>query len=62
VSPEAECVPGPHLKGISIRKHFHRIYASRYHFNQHGEGTFANLVVTDTVLMLKEQCSLEAGA
>ena len=37
------------LEGISIKKHFHRIYASRYHFNQHGVGTFANLVVTDTV-------------
>ena len=36
------------LEGISIRRHFHRVYASRYHFNHLGERTFPSLVVTDT--------------
>ena len=37
------------LDGVSIRKHFKRIYASEYHFNHHGVATFPKLLVTDTV-------------
>ncbi len=36
------------LDGVSIRKHFKRIYASEYHFNHHGVATFPKLLVTDT--------------
>src|SRR5258708_9231757 len=35
--------------GVSIRKHFKRIYASEYHFNHHGVATFPKLLVTDTL-------------
>jgi len=37
------------LDGVSIRRHFRRIYASEYHFNHHGVATFPKLLVTDTV-------------
>jgi hypothetical protein len=37
------------LDGVSIRKHFKRIYASEYHFNHHGVATFPKLLVTDTM-------------
>ena len=37
------------LDGVSIRKHFRRIYASEYHFNHHGVATFPKILVTDTV-------------
>ena len=37
------------LDGVSIRKHFRRIYASEYHFNHHGVATFPKLLVTDTL-------------
>src|SRR5512141_2791076 len=37
------------LDGVSIRKHFKRVYASEYHFNHHGVGTFPKLLVTDTL-------------
>ena len=37
------------LEGVSIRKHFKRIYASEYHFNHHGVATFPKLLVTDTL-------------
>ncbi|MDQ3027111.1 MAG: haloacid dehalogenase-like hydrolase [Pseudomonadota bacterium] len=37
------------LDGVSIRKHFNRIYASEYHFNHHGVATFPKLLVTDTM-------------
>ena len=37
------------LEGVSIRKHFKRIYASEYHFNHHGVATFPKLLVTDTM-------------
>lgn len=37
------------LEGVSIRRHFRRIYASEYHFNHHGVATFPKLLVTDTV-------------
>jgi phosphoserine phosphatase len=37
------------LDGISIGRHFRRIYASEYHFNHHGVATFPKLLVTDTL-------------
>lgn len=37
------------LDGVSIRKHFKRIYASEYHFNHHGVATFPKILVTDTM-------------
>lgn len=37
------------LDGVSIRKHFKRIYASEYYFNHHGVATFPKLLVTDTL-------------
>ena len=37
------------LEGVSIRRHFRRIYASEYHFNHHGVATFPKLLVTDTL-------------
>jgi phosphoserine phosphatase len=37
------------LDGVSIRKHFKRIYASEYHFNHHGVATFPKILVTDTL-------------
>ena len=37
------------LDGVSIRKHFKRIYASEYHFNHHGVADFPKLLVTDTM-------------
>jgi hypothetical protein len=37
------------LEGVSIRKHFKRIYASEYHFNHHGVATFPKFLVTDTM-------------
>ncbi len=36
------------LEGVSIRRHFKRIYASEYHFNHHGVATFPKFLVTDT--------------
>jgi 2-hydroxy-3-keto-5-methylthiopentenyl-1-phosphate phosphatase len=36
------------LEGISIRKHFARIYASEYHFNSDGVADFPNRVINDT--------------
>jgi phosphoserine phosphatase len=36
------------LEGVSIRKHFTRIYASEYHFNHHGVATFPKFLITDT--------------
>jgi 2-hydroxy-3-keto-5-methylthiopentenyl-1-phosphate phosphatase len=36
------------LDGVSIRRHFKRIYASEYHFNHHGVATFPKFLVTDT--------------
>ncbi|HEY2628264.1 MAG TPA: HAD family hydrolase [Usitatibacter sp.] len=37
------------LDGVSIRRHFKRIYASEYHFNYRGVATFPKLLVTDTL-------------
>ena len=37
------------LDGISIRKHFKRIYASEYYFNHHGVATFPKFLVTGTM-------------
>jgi hypothetical protein len=36
------------LEGVSIKKHFRRIYASEYHFDHHGRATFPKVLVTDT--------------
>lgn len=36
------------LEGVSIRKHFTRMYASAYHFNKKGVADFPKLVITDT--------------
>ena len=36
------------LDGVSIGKHFKRIYASEYHFNHHGVATFPKRLVTGT--------------
>lgn len=36
------------LEGVSIRKHFTRIYASEYHFNDDDIADFPNRVITDT--------------
>lgn len=36
------------LEGVSIHKHFSRIYASEYHFNADGIADFPNRVITDT--------------
>jgi hypothetical protein len=37
------------LDGVSIRRHFKRIYASEYHFDYRGVATFPKLLVTDTL-------------
>lgn len=37
------------LEGVSIKKHFKRIYASEYHFDHHGRATFPKILVTDTM-------------
>jgi phosphoserine phosphatase len=37
------------LEGVSIKKHFRRIYASEYHFDHHGRATFPKILVTDTM-------------
>ena len=36
------------LEGVSIRRHFRRVYASEYHFNHHVVATFPKFLVTDT--------------
>jgi len=36
------------LDGISVRKHFHNVFASEYHYNQDQLATFPKLLVTDT--------------
>lgn len=36
------------LEGISIRKHFTRIYASEYHYDHHGVAVFPKVLITDT--------------
>jgi hypothetical protein len=36
------------LEGISIRKHFHNIFASEYFFDHHDVAKFPNLLITDT--------------
>ena len=36
------------LKGISIRRHFERIYASQYYFNHHEVACFPTVVINDT--------------
>lgn len=36
------------LEGVSIKKHFHNIFASEYHFNHHKMATFPKVLITDT--------------
>jgi len=36
------------LEGTSIRKFFHRVFASEYYFNHHGVATFSNVLINDT--------------
>lgn len=36
------------LEGVSIKKHFHNIFASEYHYNHHKAATFPKLLITDT--------------
>lgn len=36
------------LEGVSVKKYFHRIYASEYHFDHHGVAKFPKLLITDT--------------
>jgi phosphoserine phosphatase len=36
------------LEGISIRKHFHNVFASEYHYDESGLPDFPKVVVTDT--------------
>lgn len=36
------------LDGVAIAKHFRRIYASEYHWNEQDEATFPKVLVTDT--------------
>lgn len=36
------------LDGISIKRHFFKIFASEYHYNHHGVATFPKLLITDT--------------
>ena len=37
------------LEGITIRRHFARIFASEYFFDQQGVATFPNVLINDTV-------------
>lgn len=36
------------LEGITIKKYFHRIYASQYHFDHHDRAVFPKVLITDT--------------
>ena len=36
------------LEGVSIKRFFHRIYASEYHYGTHKQPTFPKLLITDT--------------
>lgn len=36
------------LEGVSIKKYFHKIYASEYHYGTHKQPTFPKLLITDT--------------
>ena len=36
------------LEGVSIRRHFRRVFASEYHFDRRGVATFPRVVITDT--------------
>jgi 2-hydroxy-3-keto-5-methylthiopentenyl-1-phosphate phosphatase len=37
------------ISGTSIAKHFHKIFASEYYYNEYGEATFPNVIVNDTL-------------
>jgi len=36
------------LDGVSIKKHFHKVFASEYHYDHHNKATFPKLLITDT--------------
>lgn len=36
------------LEGVSVKKYFHNIFASEYHYNHHKVATFPKLLITDT--------------
>jgi len=36
------------LEGVSIKKHFHNMFASEYHYDHHKKATFPKLLITDT--------------
>jgi hypothetical protein len=36
------------LEGVSIKKHFHKVFASEYHFDYRGIATFPKVLITDT--------------
>lgn len=36
------------LEGVSIKKHFEKIYASQYYFDHHDRATFPTVVINDT--------------
>ncbi len=36
------------LEGVSIKKHFHKVFASEYHFDHRGIATFPKVLITDT--------------
>jgi hypothetical protein len=36
------------LDGVSITKHFSRVYASEYHYNRHGIADFPKVLINDT--------------
>jgi hypothetical protein len=40
--------PAEILDGVSIKRHFTRIYASQYYFDQHERATFPTVVINDT--------------
>lgn len=37
------------ISGASIAKHFYKIFASEYYYNEYGEATFPKVIVNDTV-------------
>ena len=36
------------IDGVSIRPHFERVFASEYHYDEHGAASFPRVVITDT--------------
>ncbi len=37
------------IEGTKIAKHFHRIFASEYYYDEYGAATFPNVIVNDTL-------------